>query len=291
MRGNNLKELYIITKYHSFFISVLYFAWKIYFKLLQLISKSGISKSIVNKLNAISETLFLVSHQVSVKNLDVISINDVKYMIRPNTSDFAVLNQIVLQKSYNSLVNSYKRSFGNKPKIIYDLGANVGYSTVYFSHEFGNECIIKCFEPFHSNFKILEENIKDIENIFAFNNAVWNETSYLKFDRNFRDNKEWSIVITEGKTTDYDIIGLNLSELINSEEVVDILKIDIEGSEKRLFSNEEYSQSFLSKVKCICIEIHDEFECRPTIYNHLSTSGFIFYDNADLTIGINKNYL
>ncbi len=58
-----------------------------------------------------------------------------------------------------------------------------------------------------------------------------------------------------------------------------------------LFEDTSYANSFLDNVKCIVIEIHDEYNCRDKIYEILKGARFIFWDADDLTVGVNKNFL
>jgi FkbM family methyltransferase len=289
-------EFQTIRKKFSTLKSLFYFSWKIWFKIHLWIFNTKFSISASKIVNQISESLYILSlleHSESNLEKNTINFEGILYVIRENTSDFQVFDQIILQRSYQNLVDCYKRTFGQEANLIYDLGANVGYSALFFNKSFGNRCNIKCFEPFDANFNVLKSNIalNKLSNIEVFHNAIWDKNSFLKFNRDFRDNKEWSITISEGNENDYDIIGLSLVELFDKENKIDILKIDIEGTEKVLFENTEYAKKLLRNVKCICIEIHDEFGCRDFVYNNLSNSNFLFFDYLDLTIGFNTNLI
>ena len=72
-------------------------------------------------------------------------------------------------------------------------------------------------------------------------------------------------------------------------EIIDVLKIDIEGSEKQLFSDEVSANAFLSKTKYIAIEIHDELDCRAQIDKCLTLNNFDYFLINGLTIGVNRN--
>jgi len=66
--------------------------------------------------------------------------------------------------------------------------------------------------------------------------------------------------------------------------------MDIEGSEKEVFTNPNSDVSFLAITKCIAIEIHDEFDCREAIYEILTKYGFLLFNSGELTIGVNTNW-
>jgi hypothetical protein len=71
---------------------------------------------------------------------------------------------------------------------------------------------------------------------------------------------------------------------------IDILKIDIEGSEKQVFTQVGASLDFLRITRCLVIEIHDEFNCREDIYNILTANHFEISEAGEMTIAINKNF-
>jgi FkbM family methyltransferase len=295
-KSKNIQDFILISVKYNFIIAFFFFLWKIWFKIKDVFKNNRISDYFDRTLNSISEFLFLDSHKSNFKeltNVYQICYQGKEYFIRERTSDYAVFNQIIIQKSYLHLADIFKRSFKSPPNLIFDLGSNVGYSAMFFNEVFGDKCKINCYEPFHSNFNLLKDNISlnNMNNVHAFNFAIWSESTYLKFNRNFRDNQEWSISIEPGTENNFDVKGLSISELIKNETCIDILKIDIEGSEKKLFENPKISIQFLAKVKCICIEIHDEFNCRDLIYAQLGEANFVYYEYSDLTIGLNKNYL
>jgi len=110
-------------------------------------------------------------------------------------------------------------------------------------------------------------------------------------DTSFRDGSDWSFRLTE---TQSDIGGtypaISIPELIDQYdiEVIDFLKIDIEGGEVSVFSTES-NLNWLKSVKVLAIEIHDEFNCRAVIENTLVDFGFSISHSGELTIAVNKN--
>lgn len=98
-------------------------------------------------------------------------------------------------------------------------------------------------------------------------------------------------VVEADKVTD--LKAFSIQHLIEKFkwDTIDILKMDIEGSEKEVFTNPNSDVSFLAITKCIAIEIHDEFDCRETIYEILKSYGFTLFNSGELTIGINQNWI
>ena len=169
-------------------------------------------------------------------------------ILRNNTSDFPAFHQIFLNDEYLIDLNF-------EPLTIIDCGANVGYASIYFKNRFPNAKIIS-IEPDISNFEYLKINTKFYNDIFILQGAIWNKNTNLVIKDIGLGN--WGFVIEEllneheNSIKAYTIQNLMLLFEIDK---IDILKIDIEGSEKELFeSNFEF---WLGKVKVIIIELHD----------------------------------
>ncbi|GEO07611.1 hypothetical protein SAE01_01070 [Segetibacter aerophilus] len=174
---------------------------------------------------------------------------------------------------------------------IIDAGGNIGGTSIFFHNIFpGAKFII--VEPDNGNFDVLQKNIK--QNNFGsyklIKGGLWSKCCYLKIDRDFRDKNDWSVQVVESeKPTDllgYDIAGLMK---LGNFDTIDILKIDIEGAEKKVFDDFNSVSAFLSKTRFIAIEIHDEYNCREQINDCLLQNNFIFFTAGELTIGANKS--
>ena len=221
-----------------------------------------------------------------------ITFNQIVLYLRPYTSDADVYLQVFKNEDYKSLVEIYQQIYSDNADIIFDCGGNIGFTSIYLKQFFPNANFV-VIEPFIDNIEILKLNfdLNKINNAEIIRGGVWNRNCNLQIKRDFRDGKEWSIVLNETNSLKNIISGISISDLISKYTCIDILKIDIEGSEKILFQDLEYCASFLKKVKCIAIEIHDEFDCRELIYQRLIGNNFFYFDILDLTIGINKNYM
>jgi hypothetical protein len=79
-------------------------------------------------------------------------------ILRRNTSDKHVFRQIFITKDYNIPLKI-------KPKLIVDAGANVGYSSLWFSRKYPKSKII-AIEPEDSNYEVLIKNTDSNDNIF-----------------------------------------------------------------------------------------------------------------------------
>jgi FkbM family methyltransferase len=214
---------------------------------------------------------------------------------KPPSSDFAVYEQVFVLNEYRPLVDLIKRREPgiNRPLNIIDAGGNIGLTSIYLNKEFPGSSF-GIVEPDFENYKILEKNIK--QNHFTactiIHGAVWNKNSFLRLNRDFRDGNDWSVAVRESEEPTalrgFSILTL-MAEL--QFEFIDILKIDIEGSEKQLFVNAGSSTEFLSKTKYIAVEIHDELDCREQINAILTVNHFEYFLHDGLTIGVNRKLI
>ncbi|MBA4277209.1 FkbM family methyltransferase [Flavobacterium sp.] len=209
------------------------------------------------------------------------------------SSDFQVFIQVFSIQEYLPVVNAYYNNFKNKENRslnIIDAGSNIGLTSLFFLDHFQNAAII-CIEPEPENFKILEFNLDNVKNSKAIiiNGAIWSSNCKIKILNDFRDQLNWSFRVEETDQADA-ITAYSINQLIadNNFEIVDILKIDIEGSEKQIFTHPSSNLDFLKITKCIAIEIHDEFDCREAINRVLIEYGFVLFNEGELTIGINQ---
>lgn len=196
-------------------------------------------------------------------------------IIRRNTSDIEAFRQIFIYKDYDV---SYPNK---KPKLIIDAGANVGYATLFFRKKFPSAKIIS-IEPAESNFEVLRKNVAHYQNITIIQRGVWGKMGYLKIHD--RGSGEWGY-ITEEVTADepYDVEVITLDEIleISGAEKIDILKIDVEGAEKNIFSH-NYS-SWLGKTDMIIIELHDRISsgCSDAFYSAIKKYNFKEYYSGE----------
>jgi len=208
------------------------------------------------------------------------------------SSDFSVHKQIFIEEEYLPLVELIKESYSPTNGLnIIDAGGNIGATSIYLNNIFPNSKFV-IIEPEEDNFAYLKENIEqnNLDNYKLVKGGVWSKSCYLELRRDFRDKNDWSVQVVEAKMQT-DLIGYDILTLMQLKnfEVVDILKIDIEGAEKQLFDNSSSVSAFLARTRFVAIEIHDEYDCRNKIYDCLRQNGFVSFTAGELTIGANKN--
>jgi hypothetical protein len=99
----------------------------------------------------------------------------------------------------------------------------------------------------------------------------------------FGDGREWATQVREcltGETAD--MIGYDLSQVmaLGGVDVIDILKVDIEGSEKVVFGHPE--ASWISRLRTVVIELHSP-EDRAAVEAALPAATFARRSFGELT--------
>src|ERR1043165_2855989 len=77
--------------------------------------------------------------------------------LRLKTSDLNAYNKVFLSNDYDFPVPG-------KPKVIIDAGANIVFASIFFARQYPAAKVL-AIEPEHSNFQLLERNVRPFPNI------------------------------------------------------------------------------------------------------------------------------
>jgi FkbM family methyltransferase len=218
-----------------------------------------------------------------------VTLNGRVYELRLDSSDFKVFHQIVLEGELNMLIG-FGASLNRKDLLILDCGANIGLSSLTLKHNFPTAKVIS-IEPERSNYLQLCKNIaiNNLKDVTPLEIGVWHKETILEPDLDFRDGSNWSFALKEGSTLSNRGIRVNSISNIVAQlgwTRIDILKMDIEGSEFEIFKNLHTWRTIFETVKIISIEIHDEKGSRIEIESILLRSGFTLHKSGELLIGV-----
>lgn len=122
---------------------------------------------------------------------------------------------------------------------IVDLGANVGYATMYFAHVFP-KAHVHCFEPHPRSFGALVDNLRRnnlMERVTLYQAAASSATM-LQF---LTDNRTCSTVVSESGDRTFRIMQLDLFDCLRGLRI-DIFKMDIEGGEYSILGDDRFRQ-------------------------------------------------
>lgn len=181
----------------------------------------------------------------------------------------------MIDGSYDAFLFKITKDLDTKDKIIFDIGAHIGYHSIYFSKLVGKNGRIFSFEPHPKNIErfklILEKNKNELANISVYNFAISDRVGIEEFNLNedvesgrssgnFIDRADtfWdrNVYLKKGfhkkavKTFSIDSFKDNLG--INV--LPDIIKIDVEGAEYLVLLGAK--RTLLEKKPLLFIEIH-----------------------------------
>jgi len=191
---------------------------------------------------------------------------------RASTSDMALIYEILLKSEYKS--EYYLPEYFN-PKVILDIGANIGITSVYLTNRFPNAKIFS-FEPLLENYDILKKNTENYKNIKVFNFGLGkkNETLDIFLSDDSENFGGGSFFPEAGGVSDIKVrceirniqdalIELNIKE-------IDLIKIDTEGAEFDILTS--LNKKYLGGIKWIIGELHGykDFE----LLSYLQSFGF-----------------
>lgn len=186
---------------------------------------------------------------------------------RPGTADLTTFREIFLREEYKLELPA-----SLTPKIIIDAGANIGFTSVFFSRHYP-DATIYALEPELGNFELLQKNAEGNPRVTAIQAALWNENGTIEIADHGYGLRGFMVQKQSGKNLTTQ--ALTLQSIIQQYNIpsIDILKIDIEGSEKEVFSGDT---SWLQITICLVIELHDRMKpgCSEAVYGALSRHHF-----------------
>ena len=199
--------------------------------------------------------------------------NDKKVYYRSSTSDMTLIYEILLQSKYKS---EYFFPQEIDPKIIFDIGGNIGITAIYMAKLFP-DAIIYAFEPLKENFEILEKNIQFYQNIKAYNFGLGSKNGnfkvYLSDDSENFGGISFYPNQVGNKVEPYRLCEVeNINDIIKNLNIesIDLIKIDTEGAEYDILTSLE--ENILRKTSWLVGELHGnrDFE----LLSYLERLGF-----------------
>ncbi len=197
-------------------------------------------------------------------NCDTYSCNH-SFCLRIPSSDVLVVRQVFIDREYDFSVES-------EPEIVVDAGANIGLASIYFANKYENAKIL-AIEPEKSNFDLLKKNVEPYPNIIPVHGALWNKNEEISVVDPGLGKWGFMTEKTHSATQYNKVMGMTVDRIMNDYGLdrINILKIDIEGAEKEVFSN---ASSWIEKVDAIIVELHERMKtgCNRSFY--LNSNGF-----------------
>jgi len=200
-----------------------------------------------------------------------------RFVIRRDRADLCVFDQVFVEQQYRLEVPL-------DPGFIIDAGANVGFSSAYFALQYPRARIV-AVEPEPSNFAQLQKNVRALKNVTCLQAALWPDTARLRIDSPDVESHAFRVqTASPGDATAPAVQAVTVDGILRQSgaEKVDLLKIDIEGAEKEIFSN---AAPWIDRVGAIMIELHDGLRpgCSKAFWQAVGDREFAHYQKGEIT--------
>lgn len=190
-----------------------------------------------------------------------------------------------MQSFVNTFIDPYltKKAYLDEATFVIDAGANIGYTAVLFANWWPN-CKIISIEADKENYELTKLNTAAYPNITVLHAGLWNKEAQLKIEAGQEDGfvvRELDAFTTHINSENL-TIGLSIDTLLKNYNAsqIDFLKMNIEGSEKEIFS--ENYQAWLPKTKAMLIELHDgkNAGCSKSVFSTTNKYSFAVAETA-----------
>jgi FkbM family methyltransferase len=200
--------------------------------------------------------------------------------LRIDTSDFCAYYDVLIAKTRQYDLEGLTFS----PATIVDAGAHIGMASILFARRYPLSKII-AIEPEPSNFALLLRNTSSYKNILPICAALWREDGEVTLGSSNVHPKGAFQIVENGETR---VRALTMDTLMRETGIqsIDILKVDIEGSETDVFA----SCNWIDNVRVIAIELHDRVRagCRCTV--ETAAKDFRSMERGELTFFLRQHH-
>jgi FkbM family methyltransferase len=143
-------------------------------------------------------------------------------------------------------------SIVKKGDIIIDVGAYIGYYTIFFSKLVGDQGKVYAFEADPRAFLILKHKAKKLKNVILERKAVGNKNSKVKFylDENRGESSIYKDLARSKTCIEVDMLRLD-DYFHDLKDNIALIKMDVQGSEPLVIDG---MKNLIKKVKVIIFE-------------------------------------
>jgi len=203
--------------------------------------------------------------------------------LREAMSDRLMFEQLFLKKEYDIEIPF-------EPKTIIDLGANAGFASIFFANRFPKSKILS-LEPDEANYKLAQRNTEAYNNITVLKGAIWHKAEKLKVVDH--GHGEAAYTVEPGGDGAIEVQAYTVKDIMTLMNIteIDVLKIDIEGTEKEIF--EEGYETWLPFTKVLIAETHDRYKkgTSKAVFSSVSRYDFSLSISGENLVLYNNNLL
>lgn len=190
-----------------------------------------------------------------------------------------------------NIINKYVKHGGS----VLEVGANIGYFTIYFGKHVGSSGNVYAFEPIPSTYAVLKKNIvlNALTNIDTYNLAASSQPGEIIF-RMPKGNHSMASMHWHKNCEDVDeyiVNTVNLDSMFSNKNI-DFVKIDVEGAEGDVVAGmEKIISSYKPIIFVECSEIGRQkfwevmkkydYRCYDATNDKLEVKSFDVYSHGD----------
>ncbi|MBI5037766.1 MAG: FkbM family methyltransferase [Candidatus Kerfeldbacteria bacterium] len=145
--------------------------------------------------------------------------------------------ELAFEGMYEPQETNFLNTLDLEGKIVFDVGACMGYYSLLLSKKVGHAGMVYSFEPEQENFQLLEKNIRDnnLSNVTAYRAAVGNTEQPVFVKRGKTPGQHTVYSISQNFKSNEEVPMVRLDDFIKREKIdpqkIGYVKIDVEGLE------------------------------------------------------------
>jgi FkbM family methyltransferase len=213
-----------------------------------------------------------------------------RVVLRTGNTDAAVFDSIYHRQAYGWDLRM-------TPRTIIDAGAYTGLSTAFFALRYPNAQIV-AIEPDEHNYRLLKKNTAGFANVHTMRAALWGVSGSATLADPGDGAWGFRVDVIQGspgggrQSTLGSVPAVTVTDVMREYTIdrIDLLKLDVEGSEKEIFSN---SSEWIGRVDAICLELHDRFKagCSRSFFNAVKEFPIEVWRGEDVLVARDQSRL
>ena len=164
--------------------------------------------------------------------------------------------------------------------VFIDVGANIGYFTRMASHLVGHSGMVYAFEPLPEAYTLLMDNTQDLSNVKALPFAAADSSGETELYAHRSGDRSSLLAVDPMRVVK--VKKVTLDSLLNEVSRVDLVKIDVEGSETMVLKGAK--QLFRKCHPIVLFEYLDSPEARSLAQKDDFETFFSSIPEADYTL-------
>ncbi len=195
------------------------------------IKTKGLYWSIIHRIYKLPRIKKVITPLINNLKPTYITLYDAKLYIDKN--DEVVSQQLLQNGKWEPYETEIFKKSIKKGDTVVDIGAHIGYYTIIAAKIVGPKGRVYAFEPNPNNFKLLSKTIatNQYSNVILVKKAVSDKTGKIKLYINTQNTGDHRVFNSHDDRKSITIETVKLDDFFSKNEKIDLIKMDIQGSE------------------------------------------------------------